>query len=115
MSNGSRRPLSGDDYTHINSLNNGNILAINDISNDTVKLLENAKELGENLDRDLSLLSELDDKMNESINYVKKGVNYVNSVLEDESGIGIIKMGFLIFVALCIIYFGGKMIILLFR
>ena len=96
------------------TMNQANTMAIDSIADSTTLLLEHTKRLHSNLHDQNERISGMLDNGDEANNGMSSGLKFVKSVVDDPSGIGIMKIALLVFTTLCVLYFGGKLVFKIF-
>lgn len=92
----------------ITTMNQANNMALDSIADSTTALLEHTKRLHSNLHDQNDRISSMLDNGDEANNGMSNGMKFVKSIVDDPSGIGIMKIAMIVFVTLCVIYFGSK-------
>ncbi|EAX89015.1 hypothetical protein TVAG_499310 [Trichomonas vaginalis G3] len=115
MWNRKPRPDNEDDLA-ANTLDNANMMAMDQLVDSTTRLLDHTKNLHSHIRSDKERLDIALESGFRANDVMGQGRNFIKAISDDPTGIGIMKIALVTFVSLCVLYFGGKGIFkLLFR
>ena len=106
--NSKTTPLSNQNY-FLNAINSGNEIAMEELEKKTSTLLNITKRVDETLRMDSENLKSYQNVMEDGSGLMKKSSLVVKSIVDDPTAMGVMKISFLVFLILFILYFGGKL------
>jgi len=95
----------------VDALNKGNELAIEELESKSAKILFMTKRVDESLRTDAENLRAFHSTMDNGNSMMQKGVFAIKSITDDPSAMGVMKIALTVFTILCVLYFGGKIIL----
>lgn len=101
-------------FNEIDTINNGNEIMLDSLKDQTSRLLGVTKSLDVSLQEDNKELDSLRTKLFRGTDLSSKSRSLLHSITEDPSYFGVFKIAMLVFICLCLLYFGGKLICKLF-
>lgn len=109
-----RRGGGKDDDFAAQTMDRANMMALDDLADSTDRLLQHTKTLHGQIRSDVERLDSVLYTGSNANDMMAKGRQFVKSITDDPTGIGIMKIALVTFTILCTLYFGGKLLYILF-
>lgn len=109
-----RRGGGKDDDFAAQTMDRANMMALDDLADSTDRLLQHTKTLHGQIRSDVERLDNVLYTGSNANDMMGKGRQFVKSITDDPTGIGIMKIALVTFTILCTLYFGGKLLYILF-
>lgn len=96
--------------SNADALDTGNQEYYEEIEKKTEQMKAAASMLNSQLDQDSLIVKGAYDTILNGSSMMNKGLLFVRNITNDPTGLGIMKIAFLVFTVLCVMYFGGKLV-----
>ena len=106
FSNGSNSNLNHSAMAQ--TMDQANLMAMDQLADSTTSLLESTKRIHSNLkDQNMRINAMVLNSM-DADDGMSKGRKLAKDIIDDPTGVGICKIAMIVFITLCVVYFGGK-------